>query len=97
MGGTILKGRKTFHPFGSNVPVVKKPGKMCEKHLWKSGSLIKDAGNCPISLSKMLHFRRCFSSFLLVQTGYLVSPLVENWPQMDKITNSLSFVSTNSY
>ena len=52
---TILGSPKTFNPFVSNVPVMGKPGKMCEKHLWKS-----------VSLRKILLFHRCFSYILLV-------------------------------
>ena len=37
--------------------------KMCEKHLWKSDILNKDAGYQPASLLKMSLFHRCFSHF----------------------------------
>ena len=48
--------------------------KMCEKHLWKSDILSKDAGHRPASLCKMSVFHRRFSHILLVKTNYLVSP-----------------------
>ena len=59
---------------------MKKPGgwfftgKMCEKRMWKSDILSKDAGHRAASLLKMSLFHRCFSQVLQVKTNYLVSP-----------------------
>ena len=41
--------------------------KMCEKQLWKSEILSKDAGHRPASLLKMSLFHRYFSNILLVK------------------------------
>ena len=69
-----------FNLFQANAPLMEKPGwmvfisKICDKHLWKSDILSKDASHGPASLLKMSLFHRCFSHILLVKTNYLVSP-----------------------